>query len=83
MSVHKSDDLSRTLSGSLSGMRSTQLGDCGTYLDAVEATCRLLGQHPRLGPRGGFKASATSRLAVSRRVQAIQQTRPLLRSRQQ
>ena len=24
------------------------------YLDAVEATCRLLGQHPNLGPRGGF-----------------------------
>ena len=24
------------------------------YLDAVEATCWLLGQHPLLGPRGGF-----------------------------
>ena len=24
------------------------------YLDVVEATCRLLGQHPNLGPRGGF-----------------------------
>jgi len=24
------------------------------YLSAVEATCRLLGQHPLLGPRGGF-----------------------------
>ena len=24
------------------------------YLVAVEATCRLLGQHPQLGPRGGF-----------------------------
>ena len=24
------------------------------YLDAVEAMCRLLGQHPNLGPRGGF-----------------------------
>ncbi len=24
------------------------------YLDAVEATCRLLGQHPQLGPLGGF-----------------------------
>jgi plasmid stabilization system protein ParE len=24
------------------------------FLDAVEATCRLLGQHPFLGPRGGF-----------------------------
>ena len=24
------------------------------YLDAVEATCRLLGQHPHLGPTGGF-----------------------------
>ena len=23
-------------------------------LDAVEATCRLLGLHPQLGPRGGF-----------------------------
>jgi plasmid stabilization system protein ParE len=24
------------------------------YLDAVEATCRLLGQHPLLGPRAGL-----------------------------
>jgi plasmid stabilization system protein ParE len=24
------------------------------YLTAVEATCRLLGQHPQLGPLGGF-----------------------------
>lgn len=24
------------------------------YLDAVEATIRLLEQHPQLGPRGGF-----------------------------
>jgi toxin ParE1/3/4 len=24
------------------------------YLDAVEATCRLLGQYPHLGSRGGF-----------------------------
>ena len=24
------------------------------YLDAVETTCCLLGQHPHLGPRGGF-----------------------------
>ena len=24
------------------------------YLAAVEATCRLLAQHPQLGPRGGF-----------------------------
>lgn len=24
------------------------------YLDAVKATCQLLGQHPRLGPHGGF-----------------------------
>jgi len=24
------------------------------YLDAVEATCVLIGQHPQLGPRGGF-----------------------------
>jgi len=24
------------------------------YLATVEATCRLLGQHPQLGPRGGF-----------------------------
>jgi len=24
------------------------------YLDAVKATCQLLGQHPRLGPPGGF-----------------------------
>jgi plasmid stabilization system protein ParE len=24
------------------------------YLEAVEATCQLLGQHPRLGPCAGF-----------------------------
>jgi plasmid stabilization system protein ParE len=27
------------------------------YLSAVEATCRLLGQHPQLGPMGGFNHS--------------------------
>ena len=31
---------------------SSELADA--YLAAVEATCRLFGQHPRLGPRGGF-----------------------------
>jgi len=25
------------------------------YPDAVESTCRLLGRHSVLGPRGGFK----------------------------
>ncbi|HEY6168090.1 MAG TPA: type II toxin-antitoxin system RelE/ParE family toxin [Verrucomicrobiae bacterium] len=25
------------------------------YLDAVEATCRLLERHPLIGPMGGFK----------------------------
>jgi len=24
------------------------------YLEAVEATCQLLAEHPQLGPRGGF-----------------------------
>jgi plasmid stabilization system protein ParE len=24
------------------------------YLDAVQATCQLLGRHPLLGPQGGF-----------------------------
>ena len=27
------------------------------YLDAVQATCQLLGLHPSLGPRGGFTHS--------------------------
>lgn len=27
------------------------------YLDAVEFSCRLLGQYPRLGPLGGFSHS--------------------------
>ena len=27
------------------------------YLDAVEATCRLLSHHPNLGPRGAFRHS--------------------------
>jgi plasmid stabilization system protein ParE len=26
----------------------------GRYLNSIEATCRLLGQYPLLGPRGGF-----------------------------
>lgn len=29
-------------------------GVADRFLDAVEATCRLLGQHPQLGPRGRF-----------------------------
>lgn len=31
-----------------------RLGGGKRYLAAVEATCRLLGQHPFLGPRCGF-----------------------------
>jgi plasmid stabilization system protein ParE len=37
------------------------------YLDAVEATCQLLAQHPNLGPRGGFthpRLPTTSRCCV-------------------
>jgi len=42
-------------SGNLSGMRSTPGGTWPIdNLEAVEATCRLLGQHPLLGPQGGF-----------------------------
>jgi len=55
MSVRKSDDFI----ADLEGQAQWYLANAGwevadRFLDAVEATCRLLGQHPQLGPRGGF-----------------------------
>ena len=35
------------------------------YLTAVEATCRLLGRHPQLGPRCGFTHPLKSRRQAS------------------
>jgi plasmid stabilization system protein ParE len=42
------------------------------YLDAVEATCRLLGQHPLLGPRGSFRHTYVTP-AEDRRTWRVQQ----------
>ena len=41
------------------------------YLDAVEATCQLLGQHPQLGPLARIFPSAFARLAFHRRLPPI------------
>ncbi len=55
MSVRKSDEFIADLERQYAWY-STNAGEpvAGQYLDAVETTCRLLGQHPQLGPRGGF-----------------------------
>jgi toxin ParE1/3/4 len=55
MSVRKTDDFI----ADIERQHGWYLAEAGwevanRYLDAVEATCRLLGQHPNLGPRGGF-----------------------------
>ncbi len=55
MSVHKSDDFIADVErqfewyGVNAGWEVAE-----QYIAAVQATCRLLGQHPQLGPRGGF-----------------------------
>lgn len=55
MNVRKADefiaDVERQFDWYLANASDT-VADC--YLDAVEATCRLLGQYPFLGPHGGF-----------------------------
>jgi toxin ParE1/3/4 len=55
MSVRKSDDFMADVERQFEWYaRHANLEIAGHYLDAVEATCRLLGQYPQLGPRGGF-----------------------------
>ena len=56
MSVHKSDDFIADIERQFEWYALNANWEIAElYLDAVEATCRLLGQHPQLGPRGGFK----------------------------
>ncbi len=55
MSVRKSDDFTADVERQFEWYAFNAGWDVGEhYLDAVEATCQLLGQHPRLGPLGGF-----------------------------
>ena len=55
MSVRKADDFSAAVERQFDWYL-TKAGweVADRYLDAVEATCQLLAQHPNLGPRGGF-----------------------------
>ena len=50
------------------------------YLDAVEATCRLLGQHPNLGPRGGFTHPRLHEWRFFSSLPALQPAHSLLRT---
>ena len=55
MSVRKSDDFIADLEEQTQWyMANAGWEVADRFLDAVESTCRLLGQHPQLGPRGGF-----------------------------
>ncbi len=55
MSVRKSDDFIADVERQFEWYAvNAGWGVAQRYLDAAEATCRLLGQHPQLGPRGGF-----------------------------
>ena len=56
MSVLKSGDFIADVERQLEWYRAKAGWDVADhYLVAVEATCRLLGQHPQLGPYGGFR----------------------------
>lgn len=55
MSVRKSDDFIADVERQFEWyVRHADWDVADRYLDAIEATCLLLGQHPQLGPRGGF-----------------------------
>jgi plasmid stabilization system protein ParE len=55
MSVRKSDDFIADVERQFEWYAvNAGWGVARRYLDTAEATCRLLGQHPQLGPRGGF-----------------------------
>lgn len=55
MNVRKTDDFIADVERQFEYyLANAGCGVAGRYLDAVEATCRLLSQHPELGPRGGF-----------------------------
>src|SRR6266516_3311681 len=55
MSVRKSDDFIADVERQFEWYVLKAGWDVGErYLAAVETTCQLLGQHPGLGPRGGF-----------------------------
>jgi plasmid stabilization system protein ParE len=58
MSVRKSDDFIADIERQYRWYLKTANEDVAErYLTAVEATCRLLGQYPQLGPHGGFDHS--------------------------
>ena len=55
MSVRKSDDFTADVERQFEWYAINAGWDVAEhYLAAVEATCQFLGQHPRLGPLGGF-----------------------------
>ena len=55
MSVRKSDDFVADVERQFEWyVRNADWEVAESYLHAVEATCQLLGQHPRLGPQGVF-----------------------------
>ena len=55
MNVRKSDDFIADLERQCQWYANNAGWDVAeSYLAAVESACRLLGQHPQLGPRGGF-----------------------------
>lgn len=56
MNVRKSDDFIADIEHQAEYYAINASWEVATrYLDSVEATCKLLGQHPQLGPVGPFK----------------------------
>ncbi|MSU63272.1 MAG: type II toxin-antitoxin system RelE/ParE family toxin [Pedosphaera sp.] len=55
MSVRKSDDFAADVERQFEWYAINASWEVAVHcLDAVEATCQLFGQHPQLGPPGGF-----------------------------
>jgi plasmid stabilization system protein ParE len=58
VSVHKTDDFMADVARQFDWyLMNAGREVADRYLDSVEAACRLLGEHPLLGPRGRFTHS--------------------------
>jgi len=81
MSVRKSDDFIADVERQYRWyLKNANEDVADRYLTAVEATCRLLGQHPQLGPRGGFDHARLRDWRFFVVVSPLQKARPFLRN---
>ena len=81
MSAHKSDDFVADVERQFEWYAINAGWEMAEhYLDAVEATCHLLEQHPKLGSSSWLFSSASKRVALYHRISAIPKARSVLRS---